>query len=163
MSGQAVPAPLVPPAESLWGAKTALAASDLQLPEADGGPPAAKQAAGLCEVHDRYSAGIHPARVRHRRAPSRLTRNAHAKGRLSWASGTGGHILYCLGRCTAQEYLAATVAFRPIGLDLCGPVLAPCLLGCAGTGRQGPALTPLCLAALRYSSARHSIPVTQVF
>jgi hypothetical protein len=36
---------------------------------------------------------------------------------------------------STQEYLAATVAFRPIGLDLCGPVLAPCLLGCAGTGR----------------------------
>ena len=98
-------------------------------------PPAARQAACLCEVHDRYSAGIHPARVRHRRASSRLTRNAHAKGRPSLASGTGGHILYCPERCATQEYLAATVAFRAIGLDLCGSVLAPCLLGCAGTGR----------------------------
>ena len=26
-------------------------------------PPAARQASGLCEVHDRYSAGTHPARV----------------------------------------------------------------------------------------------------
>jgi hypothetical protein len=36
-------------------------------------PPAARQASSLCEVHDRYSAGIHPARVRHRRSSSRLT------------------------------------------------------------------------------------------
>src|SRR6185437_9551571 len=33
-------------------------------------------------------------------------------------------------------------------------VLAPCLLGRDGTGRQGPASTSLCLAGLRYSSAR---------
>jgi hypothetical protein len=36
-------------------------------------PPGARQASGLCEVHDRYSAGTHPARVRHRRFSSRLT------------------------------------------------------------------------------------------
>ena len=36
-------------------------------------PPAARHASGLCKVHDRYSAGTHPARVRHRRSSSRLT------------------------------------------------------------------------------------------
>ncbi len=49
------------------------------------------------------------------------------------------------------------------GLDLSVPMFAPCLLGCPGTGRQDPVLTSLRLAGLRYSSARHSIPVTQVF
>jgi hypothetical protein len=55
------------------------------------------------------------------------------------------------------------VHFRLSGLDLYDFVLAPCLLGCAGTGRQDPVSTSLCLAGLRYSSACHSIPVTQVF
>jgi hypothetical protein len=58
---------------------------------------------------------------------------------------------------------ATAVHFQLGGLDLYGLVLAPCLFGCAGTDRQGPALTSLCLAGLRYSSARHSIPVIQVF
>jgi len=47
-------------------------------------PPTARQASGLCEVHDRYSAGTHPARVRHRRSSSRLTR----KMEISWACGS---------------------------------------------------------------------------
>ena len=55
------------------------------------------------------------------------------------------------------------VHFRLSGLDLYDFVLAPCLLGCAGTGRHDPVSTSLCLAGLRYSSACHSIPVTQVF
>ena len=46
---------------TLWGAKTALATSDLQLPEADGGPTGREAGHRSCEVHDRYSAGIHPA------------------------------------------------------------------------------------------------------
>jgi hypothetical protein len=58
---------------------------------------------------------------------------------------------------------SVAVHFRLSGLDLYRLMLAPCLLGCAGTGRQGPALTSLCLEGLRYRSARHSIPVTQGF
>jgi hypothetical protein len=42
-------------------------------------------------------------------------------------------------------------------------MFAPCLLGRPGTGRQGPVLMSLRLAGLRYSSACHSISVTQVF
>jgi hypothetical protein len=42
-------------------------------------------------------------------------------------------------------------------------MFAPCLLGCPGTGRQNAVLMSLRLAGLRYSSACHSIPVTQVF
>jgi hypothetical protein len=49
------------------------------------------------------------------------------------------------------------------GLDLSAPMFAPCLLGCPGTGRQHPVLTSLRLAGLRYTSACHSVPVTQVF
>src|SRR5262249_11708112 len=58
---------------------------------------------------------------------------------------------------------AIAVHFRLNGLDLCVPVLAPCLLGRDGTGRQNPASTSLCLVRLRYSSARHVILVTKVF
>jgi hypothetical protein len=50
-----------------------------------------------------------------------------------------------------------------IGLDLSPSMFAPCLLGCPGTGWQDAVLTSLRLAGLRYSSACHSIPVTQVF
>src|SRR5262249_24704787 len=46
---------------------------------------------------------------------------------------------------------------------LCRLMFAPCLLGRPGTGRQDAVLTSLRLAGLRYSSACHSIPVTQVF
>jgi hypothetical protein len=49
------------------------------------------------------------------------------------------------------------------GLDLSAPMFAPCLLGRPGTGWQDSVLTSLRLAGLRYSSACHSIPVTQVF
>jgi hypothetical protein len=49
------------------------------------------------------------------------------------------------------------------GLDLSVPMFAPCLLGCPGTGRQDPVLMSLRLTGSRYSSACHSIPVTQVF
>jgi hypothetical protein len=58
-----------------------------------------------------------------------------------------------------------TIATTPghNGLDLCAPTFAPCLLGCPGTGRQDPVLMSLRLTGLRYSSACHSIPVTQVF
>jgi hypothetical protein len=42
-------------------------------------------------------------------------------------------------------------------------MFAPCLLGRPGTGRQKAVLMSLPLAGLRYSSACHSIPVTQVF
>ncbi len=42
-------------------------------------------------------------------------------------------------------------------------MFARCLLGRPGTGRQGTVLTSLRLAGLRYSSACHSISVTQVF
>lgn len=49
------------------------------------------------------------------------------------------------------------------GLDQCAPAFAPCLLGCSGTGRQDTVLMSLRLAGLRYCSACHSIPVTQVF
>ena len=52
---------------------------------------------------------------------------------------------------------------RRTGLDLYPPTFAPCLLGCPGTGRQNPVLTSLRLAGLRYSSACHSVSVTQVF
>jgi len=52
---------------------------------------------------------------------------------------------------------------RCSGLDLSTPMFAPCLLGCPGTGRQNPVLMSLRLAGLRYSSACHSIRVTQVF
>ena len=58
-----------------------------------------------------------------------------------------------------------TIATTPghSGLDLSAPMFAPCLLGCPGTGRQAPVLTSLRLARLRYSSACHNVPVTQVF
>ena len=42
-------------------------------------------------------------------------------------------------------------------------VLAPCLLGSDGRGAQNPVLMALQLGRSRYSSARHSIPVTRVF
>ena len=50
---------------------------------------------------------------------------------------------------------------RAIGLDQCDFLLAPCLLGYAGTAWQNPAFTSLCLAGLRYSSARRTISVTR--
>ena len=49
------------------------------------------------------------------------------------------------------------------GLDQCASMLARCLLECPGTGRQDTVLMSLRLAGLRYSSACHSVPVTQVF
>ena len=49
------------------------------------------------------------------------------------------------------------------GLDLLTAMFAPRLLGRPGTGWQDAVLTSLRLVGLRYSSARHSIPVTQVF
>ena len=68
------------------------------------------------------------------------------------------------GSCPASGRPGASSGhFRPSGLDLYGPVLAPCLLGRDGMGRHNPASPSLCLAGLRYSSARHSIPVTQDF
>lgn len=48
------------------------------------------------------------------------------------------------------------------GLDLSTAMFAPCLLGCPGTGRQNPAFPSLCLAELRYSSARRIVSVSRV-
>jgi hypothetical protein len=60
-------------------------------------------------------------------------------------------------------HVAGSYTFTGSGLDLSTSMFAPCLLGRPGTGRQDPVLTSLRLAGLRYSSACHSIPVTQVF
>ena len=66
--------------------------------------------------------------------------------------------------CTApRAAVPLPAALRGGGLDLSASMFAPCLLGRPGTGRQNPVLMSLRLAGLRYSSACHSIPVTQVF
>ena len=76
-----------------------------------------------------------------------------ASARLRW------HLKYCV----APGGYTFTRTLDHGGLDLYTPMFAPCLLGCPGTGRQDPVLMSLRLAGLRYSSACHSIPATQVF
>jgi hypothetical protein len=66
-------------------------------------------------------------------------------------------------RCAAPGVYTFTDSGPGSGLDLSARMFAPCLLGRPGTGRQDAVLTSLRLAGLRYSSACHSIPVTQVF
>jgi hypothetical protein len=75
-----------------------------------GSSPAPREAAGACEVHDRYSAGTYPAPVRHR-ASWRLTDLERASEGGTIGEGTVGHIPYCLGRRATQEYLTATAPF----------------------------------------------------
>jgi hypothetical protein len=72
---------------------------------------------GPCAVHNRYSAGTRPARVRHCRA-SRLGRRRASEGGPPWVNSTDGHILYCLGSAPYRHALPRPVTFCVIGLDL---------------------------------------------
>jgi len=103
--------------------------------------------AGQRQVHGRYTSG-----TREVHAPA-----GHATiGKRHWRSHS---VLLRAGRRAGTT--VRDRRFCVIGPDLAAGLLAPCWLGRAGTGRQNPASTSLCLAGLRYSSARRMISVTR--
>ena len=115
----------------LWGAKTAPRPLACAFLKRTADSRAARQAAGPCVVHDRYTSDPRTSLARLiTYDPERAS-----EGRQPWMNDADGYILYCPGRRAMQEYPAASAAFCAIGLDLSGGLLASCLLGCAGTGR----------------------------
>jgi hypothetical protein len=102
--------------------------------------------------HADLAGGAHPAplstllpRVQRRYTGHRAsTRSCPARALRYISRATSGNH----GSCPESwpTPVGRSAHFRPSGLDLCGLVLAPCLLGRAGTGRQDPASPSLCLA-----------------
>jgi hypothetical protein len=97
------------------------------VPEADGDThsPAARQAAGPCEVHRRYSPGTCPARTRHRHVSSRLAGNAHPQA--GHHERTAPTVTFCiaLGWRTMQ---GVSCRDRSVLRDWSRPIHPACLL-----------------------------------
>jgi len=148
---------------------------------------APKSASTSTRTGSRYRTSTAPARVGRRYETKRTSRDAfpgyggcqgasagaiegdqahrseRCQDRSRTVSAASARLRWHLKYCVAPGGYTFTRTLDHGGLDLYTPMFAPCLLGCPGTGRQDPVLMSLRLAGLRYSSACHSIPATQVF